>query len=227
MSSEKRSIRPNTLNRVVPPLNTILSLSSGSAKSCISTQQTQKSFSITAGLIPRRAAVSRKSSRRSVAVSRATLSMRHFLADLLDGGVDPPGSRPRVSEDFLAQLRIKPATNLRNDVRRNPILAGRFQSLDDQTALGSFEAGFFQGSVLKDQRAVANPVRPVGAIGQVNDSCGYLRREAQEVLCGGPTGLYTPPEFARHRLGRLVCIRAEFLIEQSAKARIEIGRAHV
>src|SRR5450759_20368 len=155
MSSEKRSIRPNTLDRVVPPLKTILSLSSGSAKSCFSTQQTQKSFSIAAGLMARRAAVSRKSSRRSAARSRATLSMRRFSADLLDGGVDPPGSRLRVCEDFLPQLWIKPATNLCDDVGRNPILTGRFQSLDDQTALGPFESYLFQSRVLKDKRGIA------------------------------------------------------------------------
>ena len=45
--------------------------------------------------------------------------------------------------------------------------------------------------MLKDKPAVANAVRPVEAIGQVNESCGYLRRKAQEVLCG----VELPPDY--------------------------------
>jgi len=133
MSSEKRSIRPNTFDREVPPLKTILSLKLGSAKSCLSTQQTQKSFSITAGLMPRLAADSRKSSLRSAAVSRATLSIwgnqrrpgRSFPADLLDRGVDPSGGGLRVGQDFFTQGRVQPEADLRRNLRRDPLLAER------------------------------------------------------------------------------------------------------
>jgi hypothetical protein len=56
MSSEKRSINPKTLERLVPPLNTIWLFKAGSAKRSLRIQQTQKSFSTMAGFMPSRLA---------------------------------------------------------------------------------------------------------------------------------------------------------------------------
>src|ERR1019366_819138 len=73
MSSEKRFIAWNILESDVPPLNRSLPEKSSIEKSCFSTQQTQKSFSIMASGKTFRSAVSANRSARSRADIWATL----------------------------------------------------------------------------------------------------------------------------------------------------------
>ena len=63
ISSEKRPIRSNTLDKEVPPLNINILFSLSSENILSSVQTTQKSFSIMAGIISISLAVSVKSSR--------------------------------------------------------------------------------------------------------------------------------------------------------------------
>src|SRR3546814_4253474 len=76
MSSEKRRIAPNALERDVPPLKTKMAASFPCRpKSRFKVQQTQKSFSMIVSTTPRPAPVSPKRAARSVAGRRATLSI--------------------------------------------------------------------------------------------------------------------------------------------------------
>src|SRR3546814_10443050 len=76
MSSEKRRIAPNALERDVPPLKTKMAASFPCRpKSRFKVQQTQKSFSMVLSTTPRPAPVSPKRAARSVAGRRATLSI--------------------------------------------------------------------------------------------------------------------------------------------------------
>src|SRR6266702_8225434 len=100
MSSENLSIKWKTLDRLVPPLKTICSLSDGSPKRCLRIQQTQKSFSTMAGFIPSRLADSPNKSRLSVADPAAILSMSILSGNLLDRVVDPPRHRLCIGQNL-------------------------------------------------------------------------------------------------------------------------------
>src|SRR5207237_148179 len=76
MSSEKRLIALNIFESEVPPLKSSLPSNALFEKSCFSTQQTQKSFSMIASATFMRSAVSEKRSARARASMMATLFTR-------------------------------------------------------------------------------------------------------------------------------------------------------
>src|SRR5258706_379551 len=73
MSSENRSMAPNTFESEVPPLNSNISRKASIVKICLSVQHTQKSFSTMVADTPRWLAVSTNSSALRAASQRAIL----------------------------------------------------------------------------------------------------------------------------------------------------------
>src|SRR5260370_21117213 len=128
MSSEKRSMSPKTFESVVPPLETIRSLSCGSVNSFFRTQQTQKSFSMMGGPMPRGAADSRNRSRRSSARRLATLSIGFFLRDSLNRNPHPTGGSSGVRQRFGPEAAGKPAADFRNHFGSDAVRAKGFKS---------------------------------------------------------------------------------------------------
>ncbi len=89
-----------------------------------------------------RAAASLKMSRRSSAGLRASLSIRAFLGDFLDGGVDPARRRLRIEEYPLSEGRIKLPADLRNNFGSDAAFAKCFKCLHDQATFRQLETGF-------------------------------------------------------------------------------------
>src|SRR5258708_4976058 len=73
MSSEKRSMAPNTFDSEVPPLKSSISRKASIVKICLSVQHAQKSFSTMVADKPRWLAVSTKRSALRAASQRAIL----------------------------------------------------------------------------------------------------------------------------------------------------------
>src|ERR1700741_905409 len=158
MSSEKRSIRPCAFERDVPPLKTKDFPNRDSWKRNFRATQTQKSFSMIVGLIPRPPAASLKTSRRSSGGRRASLSIRALFSDFLNGGIDPAGRRLRIEEYPLPQGRIELPANVGNDLGRDAIFAKCFQRMDDEATFGQLESGLLEGRVLKVELGAAHSV---------------------------------------------------------------------
>src|ERR1017187_4142667 len=152
MSSEKRWITPCTFESDVPPLKTSDSLNGDFTKSSLRTRQTQKSFSTIAALMPILKAASEKTSRRSSAGSRASLSIHVFFScDLLDRCIHPTGRRLCVEQHPLPQSGGEFLADRRDDFRRNAVFTICLQSLHQETAFGQFESRFLQDRVLEGQ----------------------------------------------------------------------------
>src|SRR3546814_20362331 len=100
MSSEKRRIAPNALERDVPPVRTKMAASFRCRpKSRFKVQQTQKSFSMIVSTTPRPSPVAPKRAARSVAGRRATLSIE--IAQRCVGDGDDRTVTRRVGKEFV------------------------------------------------------------------------------------------------------------------------------
>ena len=134
--------------------------------------------------------------------------------------MDPTCGRFGVCEDLSSQSRIKPLSNLGDDLSRHPIRAEWLERLHDQRAFPVLEAGLFQGGVLEDERRLADLVRPFRSIGTVDDMSRDLRGQADDVLRRRAARLDAPAELAGDRLSHLIYVRAQIVAQQRAESRM-------
>ena len=177
------------------------------------TQQTQKSFSVTAEPAPRREPASRNSSARCLA-GFATRSIGILPRDLPQCCVHPSSCSSRVGQHRCPQTWLQPCANLRGDFRRDVLLTQRLERLDDESAFRESEARLFQGRVVENKSSAPNFVRAARPIGQVDCTRGHLRGGAEQIQCDGAARLDCPAEFARARLRHLVEVGAQFRRER-------------
>src|SRR6266566_4255290 len=174
MSSEKRLIALNIFESEVPPLKSSLPSNALFEKSCFSTQQTQKSFSMIASATFMRSAVSEKRSARARASMMATLFTRSSPQAALPRHKSIH-TKARVLQETSLLLWRETAPQCINLPRSNISFPKVSKGLNHERRFTLQACHRFRPGMLKKNAPPANLHFLIWAICQINDLRGHLR----------------------------------------------------
>ncbi len=126
----------------------------------------------------------------------------------------------------MAQRRVEPFTNRRNDLRRDVVFTVRFQRLYDEAALRKLKSCLLQCGVLECERRFPGRVRTIRAVGQIEDPSWDLRGESEEVLSCRAVRLYTPAKLSCKSVRDLIDVWTDSLLQYLAIAGIVVDASN-